>query len=209
MVMLAALVALPIAEATHPVEAGKKKTSRMITRTFSSDGQIDIPATGTFGAANPYPITIDVDVFRKFERAKVKDVNLTLRGLEHGKATNIDVMLVHGDRRALVMADPGNSTDVSDLTITLDDEASADLPDGPALTSGVFRPADLGGTDDFPAPAPAPNENVALAIFDGSKPDGQWQLCIHDDAGGQTGRLTGGWELEITAKVKKAKKNEK
>src|SRR5215213_9826429 len=201
-VTLAALIALPLAEVTQPVAAGKDKKFKTITRTFSSDGQIDIPGADTSGPANPYPVTIDVDAFEKFEKVKITDVNLTLKGLQHQLTQNIDVMLVHGNRRALVMADPGNGTDVSDLTITLDDEAGADLPDGAVLTSGVFRPGNQAGGDDFPAPAPAPNGNVALSTFDGANPDGQWQLFIQDDAGFDTGRITGGWELAITAKAK-------
>jgi subtilisin-like proprotein convertase family protein len=158
-VALAALIALPLAEATQTVEAGKNQKFKTITKTISSDGQIDIPAAGTSGPANPYPTTIDVDAFEKFEKVKITDVNLTLKGLQHERTENIDVMLVHGNRRALVMADPGNGTDVSDLTIT-------------------------------------------LATLDGTDPDGQWQLFIHDDAAFETGRLTGGWELAITAKAK-------
>jgi hypothetical protein len=137
-----------------------------------------------------------------------------LKGVEHQQATNVDVMLVHGGRSALVMADAGNSTDVSGLTIVLDDEAVADLPDGVALTSGTFRPGNQDGADDFAAPAPAPNGNVALSTFDGANPDGEWRLFIHDDAGANTGRLSNGWTLEITAKAKldkkkKSKKNKK
>jgi hypothetical protein len=201
-VTLAGLVALPLAESTQPVAASKEKKFKTITRTISSDGQIDIPGAGNEGPANPYPTTIDVDAFAKFEKVKITDVNLTLKGLQHERTENIDVMLVHKNRRALVMADPGNGTDVSDLTITLDDEAGADLPDGAVLTSGVFRPGNQTGSDEFPAPAPAPNGNIALATFDGTDPDGQWQLFIHDDAGFDTGRLTGGWEVVITAKAK-------
>jgi hypothetical protein len=204
-VALAALIALPLAEAAHPVEAGKDKKFKTITKTISSDGQIDIPAGGTTGPANPYPVTIDVDAFGKFENVKITDVNLTLRGVQHERTENIDVMLVHKNRSALVMADPGNGTDVSDLTITLDDEAGTDLPDGAVLTSGVFRPGNQSGDDEFPAPAPVPNGNVALSTFDGADPDGQWQLFIQDDAGFDTGRITGGWELTITAKAKTEK----
>jgi hypothetical protein len=201
-VTLAAMIALPLAETTQLVEAGKNKKFKTITRTISSDGQIDIPGAGTSGPANPYPTTIDVDDFEKFEKVKVTDVNLTLKGVQHELTENIDVLLVHNGRRALVMADPGNGTDVSDLTVTLDDEAGADLPNGAVLTSGVFRPGNQAGGDDFPAPAPAPDGNVALSTFDGIDPNGQWQLFIHDDAGFSTGRITGGWELAITAKAK-------
>ncbi len=203
-VLLAALIALPIAEATQLVEAGKgqHKKPKTITRTFNSSGQIAIPAAGTDGPANPYPVTIDADAFAKYKQAKITDVNLFLNGVDHDQATNVDVMLVHGGRSAVVMADAGNSTDVSGLTIVLDDEAVADLPDGVALTSGTFRPGNQSGADDFAAPAPAANGNVSLSTFDGANADGEWRLFIHDDAAGNTGQVSGGWKLEITAKVK-------
>jgi hypothetical protein len=210
-VILAALIALPIAEGAPPVAAGKNKKTKTISRTVSATGQVDIPAAGTAGPANPYPVTIDADVFEQYDQARITDVNLILNAFEHDQATNVDVMLVHAGRSALVMADAGNSTDVSGLTIVLDDEAVADLPDGVALTSGTFRPGNQSGADDFAAPAPAPNGNVALSTFDGANADGQWQLFVHDDNPNFTGRLSGGWALEITAKVTtgKGKDNDK
>lgn len=208
-VMLAAAVALPSAEGAQHVEAGKNKKFKTITRTFSNPGQIAIPDAGSEGPANPYPVTIDSDAFEKYEQAKITDVNLILKGVAHGQATNVDVMLVHAGRSAVVMADAGNSTDVAGLTIVLDDEAVADLPDGVALTSGTFRPGNQLGGDDFPAPAPVANDNTALSTFDGANADGAWQLFVHDDAASNTGQISQGWSLEVTAKVKTDKDNGK
>jgi hypothetical protein len=199
-VALAVLLVLPAVEATQPAEAGKK--FKTITKTASSSGQIAIPDSGTKGPANPYPSTITVDDFEKFKNAKIKDVDLTLRNFSHSRPENVDVMLVHGNRHALVMADAGNATDANNITITLDDQASQDLPDGAALTGGTFRPADLPGVELLPAPAPALNGVVALSTFNGADPDGEWQIFVGDDANLDTGSLAGGWKLEITAKVK-------
>jgi hypothetical protein len=118
-------------------------------------------------------------------------------------------MLVLDNRRAIVMGDAGNGVDADDLTITLDDDASTDLPDGATLESGTFRPANLSGADPFAAPAPVPNGNVALSTFNNADPDGKWRLFISDDfaGAGTTGTLSNGWKLEITAKVKKEKKD--
>lgn len=207
-ITLAALLVLPIAEATQPAEAGKK--FKTITRTFSSNGQIEIPTLGNDeGPANPYPSTIDVDGFEKYKKTQIKDVNLTLRGFSHEFAKNVDVMLALGNRRALVMADTGNPTDVSDLTITLDDQAVDALPENVVMTSGTFRPANYAGPDLFPAPAPVPNANVALSSFNDLKPEGTWRLFIHDDAGASIGELSNGWQLQITVKAKKEKKHKK
>jgi hypothetical protein len=204
-VTLAALLVLPMAEATQTAEAGKK--FKTITKTFSSNGQIDIPDAGTQGPANPYPTTIVVDEFEKFKKAQITDVNLTLKGFGHGTSENVDVMLVLGNKRALVMADAGNGVDVADLTITLDDQADQDLPEFDPLESGTFRPANFTGADPFAAPAPLPNGNVDLSTFKGLDPDGEWELFVHDDANANIGSIDNGWELEITAKVKEDKKD--
>lgn len=206
-VALAAALVLPMAEATQPAQAGKK--FKTITRTISSNGQISIPDGGTSGPANPYPTTINVKAFKKFKKAKITDVNLTLRDFNHELPENVDVMLTLGNKRAIVMGDAGDGTDAVGIDITLDDQANADLPDGADLVGGAFRPANLPGADPFPAPAPAPNANTALSTFNGVKPDGKWRLFVHDDANGSTGSITGGWELEITAKVKNEKDKDK
>jgi hypothetical protein len=206
-IALAALLVLPSVEATQPAEAGKK--FKTITRTFDSDGQIDIPDAGTQGPSNPFPTTIKVNDFKKFKKAKIKDVNLTLRDFSHARSENVDVMLVLGNKRAIVMGDAGNATDANSIDIVLDDQAGGELPDGAALVAGTFRAGNLTGADPFPAPAPAPNANDALSTFNGANPDGSWQLFVHDDANADTGSIGAGWELELTVKVKKDKKDKK
>lgn len=210
-IALAAALILPLAESTQTAEAGKKKT--LVTKTFSSSGQIEIPDAGSSGPGAPYPATIVVDAFGKYRKARITDVNLTLRGFSHTYPDQVDVMLALGNRRATVMSDVGGNTDVDGLQITLDDQAPAGLPGAYALESGTFRPSNRQGTgeadpadDPFAAPAPAPNTNYALSTFKNAKPDGQWRLFVHDDGVFDTGELAGGWKLEITAKVKKARK---
>ena len=203
-VFIAALLVLPIAESTQTAEAGKK--SRTVTKTFSSSGQLDIPEVGTDGPANPYPSNIKVNAFKKFKKAKIKDVDLTLRGFSHTAPQNVDVMLVLGNRQAIVMSDVGQNDDANNLILELADEAADSLPDSDALESGIFRPTNAAGADGFPAPAPTPGPNVALSAFNGAKPDGTWRLFVFDDAGGGgTGELANGWKLEISAKVKEKK----
>jgi hypothetical protein len=213
-VVLATALILPLAESTQTAEAGKKH--KTVTKTFSSNGQIDIPDAGSEGSSDPYPSIIEVDAFEKYKKAKIKDVNLTLRGLDHTFPDNIDVMLAFGNRRATVMSDVGDSDDANNVQLTLDDQAGSDLPNFSQLSSGTFRPTNETGTfevnaadDPFAGPAPAPNTNVTLSTFKGARPDGDWRLFVHDDNAGGTGVLTGGWKLEITAKVKNDKKKNK
>jgi hypothetical protein len=210
-VVLATALVLPLAESTQTAEAGKKKT--LVTRTFSSSGQIEIPDAGSSGPGEPYPSTIVVDAFGKYKKARIKDVNLTLRGFSHSFPDHVDVMLALGNRRVTVMSDVGGNTDANALHITLDDQAAPGLPGAFALEAGTFRPSNRQGTgeadpadDPFSVPAPAPTTNFALSTFKNAKPDGPWRLFVHDDSVFDTSELASGWKLEITAKVKKKKK---
>jgi hypothetical protein len=215
-VAIAAALVLPLAEGTQTADAGKK--NKLVTRTISSRGPIVIPSAGSEGPADPYPSTIKVKAFKKFKKAKIKDVNLILRDFNHTSNNNVDVMLVHGDRQATVMSDVAGNNASVDLTITLDDEASQGLPGVFPIATGAWRPSNRSPeslVDGFPAPAPPqivfPTglQNIALSTFDGAKPDGSWRLFVQDDTSGDTGNIAGGWSLEITAKIKekKGKKN--
>ena len=202
--------------------AAKRDGKKIVKKTFSNDEAIDIPLVGAvnqFGAADPYPSTIQVQGFKK---AKVVDVNLTLRNFSHTVSQDVDVLLVApGGRNAVVMgdvgADPmGAAGEVSNITVTLDDEAADPLPVGVGnpLTSGSFRPLDSQGPTDgdnpalltFPGSAPTPSGNDALSTFDGIDPNGTWRLFVIDDAGDDTGSFAGGWKLEIKAKSKKKRR---
>lgn len=187
---------------------GKRKNNKnkAVKRTFSSDAAIAIPD----GVANPYPATIAVSGFKK---ARISDLNLTLRGLGHANPRDVDVLLVSpSGRNAVVMSDvgqdPAGASGVVNLTLRLDDEAAASLPLNERLTDGSFRPTIDSGVFEFPDPAPEASANTALSTFDGINPNGQWQLFIHDRGFGDTGSMTG-WELEITAKSKAKSKGKK
>lgn len=194
--LLVMAVAEPLAVSAKP--AGKK--FKTVTRVFSSAGAIAIV---DLSIANPYPSTIDVAGFRK---GKIRDLNLRLDGFSHSFAADVDMMLVAPDgRRAIVMSDVGGGASVGGLTLALDDEAAASLPPNETLTSGTFRPANLESSraDAFPAPAPDLTQNVALSTFNGANPNGQWRLFVVDALSFGAGEISEGWELEITARVKK------
>jgi len=193
----------------------KRGRKKVVKKTFSSDAAITIP-TGIsqfgHGPATPYPTTIDVHGFKK---ARILDVNLTLRGFSHAWSSDVDMLLVAPDgRNTIVLSDVGSDFSsleaaVSNITIKLDDEAAAGLPegDGHPLTAGSFQPADTDSwnqaNETFFAPAPVPSASVALAKFDGINPNGQWRLFVVDDSANDVGSIAGGWTLEITAKTKK------
>jgi subtilisin-like proprotein convertase family protein len=146
-------------------------------------------------ASTPYGTTITVSGSTR----PVTDLNLTLAGFSHEYPDDVIVMLV-GPRgqKAVVMADVGGSGTVTDLNLTLDDEAAAALPDETDLVSGSFRPADYDTATAFPAPADSTGAGSALSVFDGTDPNGTWQLFVADDAGSDVGSISRGWSLQIS-----------
>lgn len=232
------VLALPSATLTRPVETtpspwgdvaveakGKKhkrhqkpkfKTVRQsVTRTFTSTDPLTIPGgapTNDKGPASPYASAIAVSGFRN---GKITDVNLIITDLTHSCYCDLDILLSTSDgRQALVMSDVGDGPDVTDedIDLILDDEAAASMPGGEftVLRSGTYRPTNIDGfsEDTFDAPAPAPNGNVALSTFDGTDPNGTWQLWVMDNAAGDYGDIES-WALEITAEVEKKVKHKK
>ena len=125
----------------------------------------------------------------------VTDVDLTLSGLSHDYPDDLDMLLTSpsGDS-SVVLSDVGGDTAVSGVSLLLDDEAGADLPDDQPLTSGSYRPTDAVDPDDDPDPFP--DDAGAMSVFDGTDPNGTWTLRVLDDGFGDEGRLDG-WSLTI------------
>jgi serine/threonine protein kinase/subtilisin-like proprotein convertase family protein len=159
--------------------------------TIPQANAITIPKAGP---GTPYPSTIEVSDMR----GVVTDVNVTLDGLTHGFPTDLDAVLVGPDGTSVsLMAGVGGFAGATDLTVTFDD-------DGPALTanrqiqSGTFRPSSS-ADDDFSGPPPAPSGpyGTALSVFDGTDPNGTWQLFVFDDSARDGGQISDGWALHL------------
>ena len=178
------------AQSHHPDES----LGPGIINTFTNPTLITIPSSG---AGTPYPSTIEVSNIP----IQVAKVTVRLNSLAHTFPSDIDVLLVGPQgQTAIVMSDVGGSADVTGVTLTLDDDATAPLPAG-TLTTGTFRPTNATIGDPFPAPAPAPGTNSALSVFQGTNPNGTWRLFVVDDAGADLGSFSGGWTLSITAAI--------
>lgn len=195
--------------------------------TFSNATKITIPEPGFVPPpwpGLPHPSAIPVSGLT----GTVTDVNVVLPKLDcardprSGEAwpEDFDLLLVGPTGANLViLSDVGGDDNVShpapNLSITLDDAASQPLPINTQLASGTFKPTDDDsdrayesdssdvrggpGRDLFPAPAPAPSTSTILGVFNGTDPNGSWQLFASDDrAGFDRCELTNGWSLEIT-----------
>ncbi len=149
-----------------------------------------------FGTASPYPSPIEVSGLI----GVVTDVDVTLTGFTHGFADDLDVLLVGPTgESALLMEGVGGTSPVNGLAVTIDDDGDAMTP-GPPLSSGTFRPSSLTGDGfgfDGPSPAPAPPHATALSVFNGTDPNGTWELYVFDDGDRDRGQIAGGWTLDL------------
>ena len=200
-----------------PTAAAKKTKTISFSKNFSNTQTITIPLNPALplGAdinANPYPSQIHAALKKSLRKAKVTDVNLRLNGFTHTFPDDVDILLAHGGKTATIFSDVGGSTDVSGLSITLNQQASTPLPDLIDLTSGTFKPTDVeipdifgfdAGLDNFPAPAPLDSGQKSLSAFNGTRAFGAWKLFITDDFGmDDQGQISSGWTLQIKAKAR-------
>ncbi|MFM2082520.1 MAG: hypothetical protein RL380_1211 [Verrucomicrobiota bacterium] len=168
-----------------------------------------IPSTGTGpGSAKNYPVTNRITGFT----GTVAKVTVTLRGLAHTYASDIDALLVapDGTNMCMLISDAANAPSTSrSMTVTLDDDADLFLPSSGALSSFTYIPVNYNGdtntvTDDsdvFAAPAPAPPGGGFysdwLTNFIGVNPNGTWNLYLRDDYSGDSGTLASGYIINL------------
>ena len=161
--------------------------------TVSNPSPITIPA---FGTATPYPSTINVSGVIGL----VADVNVTLTGFGHTFPQDVGVLLVGPRGQRVVLMDGAGDAPTTNVNITFDDQASSSLPSSGAITSGSYKPTNLFPADAFAPPAPgSPPYGSLLSLFNGTNPNGVWSLFVQDFSQGDSGSVSGGWGLQITA----------
>jgi subtilisin-like proprotein convertase family protein len=163
-----------------------------------NSGSIGIPAGApgtTSGPGSPYPSNIVAGGLSTNSSL----CSVELRGMSHTFPGDIDILLVGpagGAQNAIIMSDVGGGNDITAVDLVLTDGAASPLPTSGTLVSGSYQPTNSGTGDTFPAPAPAPAGGSSLNVFAGN-PNGTWSLYIQDDAGGDTGSVSGGWCVNI------------
>lgn len=168
---------------------------------------VTLPTNATLPTpAIPYPST---NIVSGFSGQVVQKVTVTLEGFSHTFPSDVTILLVGPKgEESVLMANAGgqNKLSVTNLTFTLDDDATNPLPINARLTNGVFKPGDgyfPGLPSDLPPPAPPGNSNAlpALSVFKDTDPDGTWNLFIVDDGAGDSGSIASGWSLNLTLVV--------
>ena len=211
---------------SRPVSSTPTAADPAMLAVFSNTTSFDVTdRTGASpvppGVATLYPSSITVSAMA----GTISDVNVTISNITVGRPNNLDFLLVGpGGQTLTLFSDAGGSStcSISGVTVTLDDQAGALLPNSdasgcptqPEITTGSYRPTNItsgtaGDTPDvFPAPAPggahgtpAPTGSATLnGTFTGLNPNGTWSLYVVDDLLGNTGTTTiaGGWSIDIT-----------
>ena len=173
--------------------------------TFSNTTAITIPAGPAAGTLYPSPIAVSG------LSGTVAAVTVTLNGVSHTCADDIGVLLVGpAGQNVMLMHDVGGCAPavpaISGVTLTFDDAAAGSLPNSAQIVAGTYKPtvgtvaSGEGGTGPPPAPAPAPT-GTALSVFNGTAPNGTWNLYVYDDSSGDSGSISSGWTLNITTNV--------
>ena len=169
---------------------------------FSNPTPISIPPDG---AATPYPSSITISGMGP----QVSNITVTLRSFSHAFPSDIGVVLVGPTGAAfLLMSGAGGTDQISGVTFTLSDFGAMPLPDA-TFGNGTYRAAGYFDDDSFPAPGPGTNYNhpgpsgnnsaTFASTFNGTNPNGAWNLYVFDFGQKDSGSFAGGWSLTVTA----------
>jgi uncharacterized repeat protein (TIGR01451 family) len=142
------------------------------------------------GRAAPYRSSI----FLNSVPGLVGDLTVTLHDVSHSYPSDLSVLLVGPDERAVVlMANAGGGSRVEDLTLTFSDDG---VPMAEPLTSTVYAPTNNGFSKDFVPPAPEGPYGSSLSTFYSGDPNGHWRLYVYDNVYSDGGEI-GGWSLRV------------
>lgn len=162
------------------------------TTTFSNTASISIPNSGT---ASPYPSNITVSGI-----GSVTKVTATLTGLTHTWPDDLDVLLVGpGGQSAMLMSAAGGSANVNGVNLTFDATAASLLPGNTQITAGTYQPSHYNTAVSLASPAPAGPYGALLSVFNGIAANGTWKLFVNDHDNGDSGSVSGGWSVSVTA----------
>jgi subtilisin-like proprotein convertase family protein len=92
----------------------------------------------------------------------------------------------------------GYQMQVTDLDVSLDDEAANPISAAAPVQSGTYRPTNSGDGDQFLGVGLPSDTPSSLAVFKGAEANGTWELFIMDDNPDYSGTLNRGWEISVT-----------
>ena len=165
-------------------------------------GAVAIPAGApgsTVGPAGPYPAPVLVDGVT----GQVQSVSVMLHGLSHTFQSDLRFMLrgPFGQTCLLYSRCGVTGPGWTNADLIFDDAAASFMPTTLAAP-GAYKPTICGGsTGNLAAPAPAGPYGTTLSVFNGTSPNGIWELYVEDVADQDSGQLAGGWTLIVNNTV--------
>ncbi len=177
--------------------------------TFANTTNIIIPDHGP--ATNGYPSPITVSGLTGL----VGRVMVTFTNVNHTYPDDIDMLLVSpGGQNVLLESHAGGGGALTNVSLTFDDYATNSqgarnfLPSSSQILSGTYVPSqygtvnltnNFGGTIQLPQAnlPPAQPYGTNLSIFNGTNPNGTWELYVFDSSPGDQGIIIGGWSMAI------------
>jgi subtilisin-like proprotein convertase family protein len=150
--------------------------------------------------ASPYPSALQVT---GVNGSTITKVTVQLHGFAHTFPSDVAIVLVGPEgQNSILLANVGGTSKiaVTNLELTLDDDAASYLPLDSQLASGTYKPTTNTFLFPFAPPAPATNELMGafLGNFKNTEPNGAWNLFVVDQYPDDSGIITGGWSLTIT-----------
>lgn len=145
-----------------------------------------VPAHGTVGKADRYPLTIDVTGFE----GPLVAVSVRLLGLHHTNPADLDVWLEAPDGTVVtLLSDVGGGDGLDGVAVlVLDGAEPADT--GPLAAQ--VGPTDLEADEQRVGDAPPAD----LSVLAGIDPNGTWRLLLADDTDRAAGHLDA-WALQL------------
>lgn len=158
-----------------------------------------VPGTGSFGTANPYPLTRTL----QDQGRVITDLDVRMNGIWHQRPDDLDLLLVGPRGQKVVLASDACGTfEARAFGWSWDDEAPNAMPDGGPCQLSRYRPSDYEPGDGWPAPAPPGPYAGALSAFDLTDLTGDWRLFAVDDASDKVGFFTNRFELLMETRPK-------
>ncbi len=160
--------------------------------TYTWNGSLAIPDNNPSGVC----ATLNVP-----DSIVISDLNVTFNG-NHAWVGDLSFRLISPANTQLTLMNRpgrtssgfGNSSNLAAAnTITFDDSASSSAE---TIGNGLSESASIPTGSFFPAPEGGAGSN--LAQYNGTNAQGNWQFCIADEAGGDTGSMVT-WALVIEA----------
>jgi subtilisin-like proprotein convertase family protein len=173
------------------------------SRAETNPQPIAIPATGTQGAAAPYPSRIVVTSLGG--PTHFGEISVTLHGVTHPCLEDLAVLLVHNETDAyLLLSNAGGCRALAGTDVVFT-EGSAALPAGGPLGPPYGPQLEIGASNHgaqpvFPAPAPSGPYTVGVPP-DSSNVNGTWDLYVFDVSAGNRGVAAAGWSINYGSEL--------